>query len=75
MPPAGAFYAFPEVSGCFTDGRQGSVELAEYLLDAAGVAVIPGIAFGADDHIRISFACSRQDLESGLDRIEKALRG
>jgi aspartate aminotransferase len=74
LPPAGAFYVFPDVSACYGDGRRGSVELAEYLLETAGVAVVPGIAFGADDHVRISFACSRQDLEIGMDRIEVALR-
>ncbi|MEE8526878.1 MAG: pyridoxal phosphate-dependent aminotransferase [Thermoanaerobaculia bacterium] len=75
LPPAGAFYVFPEVAACYRDGRRGSVELAEFLLDGAGVAVVPGIAFGADDHIRISFACSREELGTGLDRIEAALRG
>ncbi len=72
QPPAGAFYAFPDVSACFRDGRRGSVEFAEFLLDA-GVAVVPGVAFGADDHIRISFACSQKDLEAGLDRIAAVL--
>jgi aspartate aminotransferase len=72
-PPAGAFYAFPDVSGCFREGRAGSVALAEYLLEEVGVAVVPGIAFGADDHVRISFACSREDLEEGLDLLARAL--
>jgi aspartate aminotransferase len=72
-PPAGAFYAFPNVAGCFRDGRRGSVALCEHLLDRAGVALVPGAAFGADDHVRISFACSRQTLEQALDRIAGAL--
>jgi len=73
VPPAGAFYAFPDVSGCFGEGRAGSLELAEYLLEEAGVAVVPGGAFGADDHIRISFACSRERLEEALGRMAAAL--
>ena len=72
-PPSGAFYAFPRVSDCYAPGRQGSIEMAEYLLDEARVAVVPGLAFGNDDHIRISFACSREQLELGLDRLETAL--
>lgn len=73
VPPAGAFYAFPDVSGCFRSGRSGSVELAEYLLDEAGVAVVPGEAFGADGHVRLSFACSRARLEEGLARMGEVL--
>ena len=71
--PKGAFYAFPDVSACYRAGRQGSVELAEYLLEEAGVATVPGLAFGADDHLRISFACSDDALETGLERLAAAL--
>jgi aspartate aminotransferase len=73
QPPDGAFYAFPNVSGCYRPGRQGSMALSEYLLEEAQVAVVPGEAFGSDDHIRISFACSRSALEEGLDRIAAVL--
>ena len=73
VPPAGAFYAFPDVSACFREGRSGSVAMAEYLLEEAGVAVVPGEAFGADDHLRLSFACSRERLEEALERIAEAL--
>jgi aspartate aminotransferase len=72
-PPAGSFYAFPDVSGCFRPGRQGSVAFAEFLLERAGVAVVPGLAFGSDHHVRISFACSRESLEKGLERMAGAL--
>lgn len=72
-PPHGAFYAFPQVSACFRPGRSSSVEMAEYLLEEAAVAVVPGTAFGADDHIRLSFACSRATLTEGLARIAAAL--
>jgi aspartate aminotransferase len=72
-PPAGAFYAFPDLSGCFDDELSGSLAVARYLLDEAHVAVVPGEAFGADAHVRLSFACSRETLANGLDRIAQAL--
>ena len=71
--PAGAFYAFPNVAGCYRDGRRDSVAIADWLLDAARVAVVPGLAFGCDDHVRISFACSREALREGAERIRGAL--
>jgi aspartate aminotransferase len=73
LPPHGAFYAFPRVAAAYRPGRQGSVELTEFLLEEARVAVVPGAAFGADDHIRISFACSRATLLEGLERMSAAL--
>lgn len=72
-PPSGAFYAFPEVSGLFNDRVAGSIALAEHLLEEAGVAVVPGAAFGDDDHLRISFACSRESLERGVERVAEAV--
>jgi aspartate aminotransferase len=72
-PPAGAFYAFPDVTACFRPGREDSSALAEYLLEEAQVVVVPGAAFGNDDHIRISFACSRAALEEGLARMADVL--
>ncbi len=71
--PAGAFYAFPDVSRCYRDGRRGSVDFTEFLLERAGVAVVPGAAFGADDHVRLSFACSRETLARGLERLAGVL--
>jgi aspartate aminotransferase len=68
-PPAGAFYAFPDVSGAYRDGVDGSIAFAERLLEEAAVAVVPGIAFGDDRHVRISFACSRAQIAEGLDRM------
>jgi aspartate aminotransferase len=77
LPPAGAFYAFPDVSACFRAGsggaREGSTRFAERLLEEAHVAVVAGEAFGSDAHIRISFACSRADLAKGLGRIREFL--
>ena len=72
-PPDGAFYAFPDVSACYRPGRADSIALAEYLLEEAGVATVPGAAFGAEAHLRLSFACSRATLAEGLERIAAAL--
>lgn len=73
--PDGAFYVFPEIKAFF--GRGGihdSNSFATYLLDEARVAVVPGIAFGNDDFIRISYATSMDRLREGMKRIEAALR-
>ena len=72
--PAGAFYAFPDVSGTFGRvGVSGSMEWATRLLEEAHVAVVPGAAFGADRCVRLSFATGLADIEKGLDRIEQFL--
>ena len=76
--PRGAFYAFPNVSGCF-DRRAGdraldsAAAVAAYLLDQAQVVVVPGEPFGAPQHVRLSYAASLDTLKKGLDRIETAL--
>lgn len=72
-PPVGAFYVFPDASACFADGRRGSVEFARFLLEEARVAVVPGVAFGCDDHLRISFVCSTERLTEGVERIRAAI--
>ena len=64
--PEGAFYAFPSIGKY----GMGSFEFAERLVREAAVAVTPGAAFGSDDHIRISYCCSMEALEEGLDRLE-----
>ncbi len=70
--PRGAFYAFPNVSAALgKNGIQTAVELSERLLAEAHVAVVPGEAFGAARHIRISYAASMKDLARGLDRIHQ----
>ena len=73
-PPAGAFYVFPHVADCYRQG-EGSTEFAERLLEEARVAVVPGAAFGNDAHVRLSFACSREDLREGLRRMAAMLGG
>jgi len=66
VEPEGAFYAFPDIS----ETGMKSIEFASKLLDEALVAVVPGIAFGSDKHIRLSYAASLHEIERGLDRIE-----
>src|SRR5580693_4769053 len=67
----GAFYLFPKVSGT----RLGSMDFCAQLLEQQNVAAVPGTAFGAPDYIRISYATSMENIEKGLDRIEKFVRG
>ena len=76
----GAFYAFPDArvaiaslykSGKITEATD--MALSEYLLEKAGVAVVPGSAFGAKGYFRISFATSMENLKEALSRIEQAL--
>ncbi|MBZ0089168.1 MAG: aminotransferase class I/II-fold pyridoxal phosphate-dependent enzyme, partial [Thermoanaerobaculia bacterium] len=73
-PPQGACYAFPDVSAHFRVGRADSTAFAERLLEEAHVAVVAGAAFGADRHVRMSFTCSRRDLQRGVERIDAFLR-
>ena len=78
VKPQGAFYIFPNVSahyGRTINGRKinGSMDMTAYLLEEAGVGVVPGDGFGADNHIRLSFATSLKEIHRGLDRIKKAL--
>jgi aspartate aminotransferase len=76
--PAGAFYVFADVSAHF--GRRcgdrligGSADLASALLEHAGVAAVPGVAFGDDRCLRLSFACSIEELGGALQRMRRAL--
>lgn len=66
----GAFYLFPNISKL---GLK-SVEFCTKLLEEQQVAAVPGIAFGSDKHIRISYATSMENIEKGLDRLEKFVR-
>lgn len=75
LPGDGAFYAFPDVGGAIAalDSVEDDTSFAEYLLDQAGVAVVPGTAFGAPGHVRLSYACSLDTLEEAVRRIAAAL--
>ena len=71
----GTFYAFANIQGAMHSlGLRDDQAFAEHLLSATGVAVVPGSAFGAPGHIRLSFACSMQMLETALARIAQALK-
>ena len=77
--PAGAFYVFPNFSsyyGKFYQGKkiENSTHLADFFLDVARVAVVPGVEFGADPFERLSYATSMEDIKEGLSRIEEALK-
>ena len=76
LRPDGAFYLFPDVSGLlnrsFGGQRVGNVDhLAELLLEQAHIAVVPGSAFGAEHHIRISYAIPPEEIIAGLTRFER----
>ena len=81
--PKGAFYAFANVSGLFGrtwKGREtttrlaGSLDVAAFLLEEARVAVVPGLDFGSDAHVRLSYATSDALIAEGLPRMDAAVR-
>ncbi len=69
--PAGAFYAFPDVTRVSSDSR----EAADILLERAQVATVPGVVFGAhgEGHLRFSFSTSIENIEAGLDSLRRNL--
>lgn len=76
--PEGAFYVFPNVKSflgkTFKEKLINTdIELADYLLDTAKIAVVPGSAFGAEGYIRISYATSIENIKTGIDRLIAAL--
>ncbi|MGB3976586.1 MAG: pyridoxal phosphate-dependent aminotransferase [bacterium] len=76
--PQGAFYLFPNVSALYKKSFKGkpitsSLELCDYLLEQAHVALVPGEGFGSPDNIRISFATSMDNIREGVKRIAKAV--
>lgn len=74
-PCQGTFYIFPSVQGLMTRlGIKTDLELSEFLIDKAKVAVVPGSAFGAPGYIRVSFATSMEYLEKAMKRLHKAFK-
>ncbi len=74
----GAFYCFPDVSSHYgrnINGAQinGSLDFAKALLEQTNVALVPGLPFGCDNNVRLSFACSLEQITKGLDRLEEWL--
>lgn len=76
--PSGAFYVFCNVKSLFgmrsgENAIKSSYDVADFLLENARVALVPGSGFGSDDHIRISYSTSMENIEEGLKRIKAAL--
>jgi aspartate aminotransferase len=77
--PIGSFYSFPDFSGVYgkkdMNGKvlEGSLGFTDYLLSTEKVAIVPGIAFGADAHARLSFATSLEKINAGVKRIKEAV--
>jgi len=69
--PDGAFYVFANVSQFYSDQVKGSMVFCQRLLEDAYVAAIPGVAFGDDRFIRLSFATGMEHIKRGFDRLEK----
>lgn len=71
----GTFYVLPDMKNVITrlEGVEDDLGLSEYLIEQAGVAVVPGSAFGADGHIRLSIATSMANLEKAISRMQAAL--
>jgi aspartate aminotransferase len=77
--PVGSFYAFPNFSSYYGKSYQdkkieNSTHLANFFLDVARVAVVPGVEFGADPFERLSYATSMEDIKEGVSRIEESLK-
>ena len=74
LPTDGTFYVFPKVQGLIDalPGINNDLELAEYLIEKVGVALVPGSAFGAQGYARISIATARTNLEQALERLAQA---
>lgn len=76
--PTGTFYLFANFSshyGGVYDGQsiRGSLDLSAYLMDKVHLAVVPGVAFGEDSCLRLSFAVSMEEIDQGIDRLSRAL--
>jgi len=72
--PDGAFYLFPEISSLYNDEIRDSTQMCTYLLEQAGVALVPGVAFGDDGCIRISYALDEDTLVNALQKVEQAFK-
>jgi aspartate aminotransferase len=75
LPAQGTFYVFPTMEGVIAgiDGVDEDIALAEYFLEKAGLAMVPGSAFGAPGYMRLSFATSLDNLKRAMDRLEGLL--
>lgn len=71
--PGGAFYVFPDISSYLGGKVATSTDLSLFLMEAVGIATVPGDAFGEPDGIRLSYACSMADLEEAVRRLRNGL--
>ena len=79
ITPEGAFYVFPDVSSFYGKSYNGTVidgsaAFCEYMLNEQHIALVPGAGFGADAHVRISYAVSMENIEKAMDRFENGLK-
>lgn len=72
--PCGAFYVMPDISAYFCEAVPDDCAMAEYLLEEAKVAVVPGSVFEGAGHLRLSYAASENDIREGVGRIAAALQ-
>ena len=71
----GAFYAFPKVTDAIKNNNlNNDVELTDLILREAGVVLVPGTPFGSPGYIRFSFACSTDELENAINRINSIIK-
>ena len=68
--PMGAFYTFPDISALYNDKITNSMDFCRNLLEMEKVAVVPGIGFGDDNRIRLTYSAGIDDIKEGLDRLE-----
>lgn len=73
LDPLGAFYVFPDFSSYLGDSYKDDLQLADYLLNEARVATVPGTVFYGPGHLRLSYATSEDEIERGTARIADAL--
>jgi len=75
VPTDGTFYVFPNIEKLLErlDGIDDDLAFSDYLIEKAGVALVPGSAFGTAGHIRLSIATSMDNLKTALERIKKAI--
>ncbi|MDD2863295.1 MAG: pyridoxal phosphate-dependent aminotransferase [Methylococcales bacterium] len=75
IPTDGTFYVFPNIEKLLArlDGIDDDLAFSDYLIEKAGVALVPGSAFGTAGHIRLSIATSMDNLKNALERIKKAI--
>ncbi len=76
--PKGAFYVFPDVSGLYGKAYNGTVidgslAFCEFMLNQQHIALVPGAGFGNDNHVRISYAVSMEELETAMDRFQAGI--